>query len=51
LTDWMTAEFVDFSAEINFLPPGTTTGKIIFEADNPSGDPQRAKSYELPITF
>ncbi len=49
--DWMTENFVPFTATVSFMDPGATTGKIIFMKDNPSGLPQNERSYELPIRF
>lgn len=49
--DWMTTDFVPFEASISFTTPTTPTGFIVFEKDNPSGLPQNAKEYKLPIKF
>ncbi len=49
--EWMTEEFVPFSARIVFDPLFYSSGKIVFRKDNPSGDSQFDKSYELPIVF
>ncbi len=49
--DWMTAGLVEFSGEINFDKSGIENGKMIFEKDNPSGLPENAGSFELPIKF
>lgn len=52
--DWMTEEFVSFSAEITFtLPPDTPyrRGTIIFKKDNPSDLPENDDALEIPIVF
>src|SRR3989344_4037566 len=38
-SDWMTNEFVPFTATITFTKSTTTTGAILLEKDNPSGLP------------
>lgn len=49
--EWMTEEFVPFSAEITI--PGTTaaTGMLVLEKDNPSGLPEHADELRIPIRF
>ncbi len=49
LTDWMTTDFVEFKAVINY--PATSTGNalLILKNDNPSGDPIRDKSITIPV--
>jgi len=50
--DWMTENFVPFSASLSFSIPTTTGyGIIIFKNDNPSGDPARDKTFEVPVSF
>lgn len=49
--DWMTTEFVPFTTTITFTPPTTTTGTLVFEKDNPSGLPENADEWRVPITF
>lgn len=52
IDDWMTTDFVNFEAEINFaIPIYAKTGFIIFNRDNPSGLPENDFSYKYPITF
>ncbi len=48
-TDWMTTEFVPFTANLTFTLPSTTTGVLIFEKDNPSGLPEYAAEFRMPI--
>lgn len=49
--NWMTTDFVHFSANLAFKKPSTPTGFLLIESDNPSGDPEKAKSYMIPVRF
>ncbi|MBA3551132.1 hypothetical protein H0W32_02915 [Patescibacteria group bacterium] len=49
--EWMTEEFVPFEVTVPFATSTTKIGKIIFIKDNPSGDPERDDSFELPVIF
>lgn len=50
--EWMTENFVPFSATVTFPPqPKGSTGTIVLRKDNPSGDPARDKSIEIPVVF
>ena len=49
--DWMTVDFVPFSATLVFPKPTSKTGIIVLKNDNPSGEPERSKSIEIPISF
>lgn len=52
--EWMTEEFVPFSATITFDLPSDTPyrrGAIILQKDNPSGLPENDNALEIPITF
>ena len=49
--EWMTENFVLFEGSIPFTSPAMDTGYILFENDNPSGMPEHAKSFLLPIRF
>ena len=49
--DWMTTDFVPFSASIAFAKPETATGVLILKNDNPSGLPENDKSISIPVTF
>lgn len=49
--DWMTAEFVPFTATIEFELRGETAGSLILMNDNPSGLPENDASFELPLTL
>ncbi len=49
--DWMTEDFVSFTATLTFEGSTTDSGKLILEKDNPSGLPENADSLEIPIKF
>lgn len=49
--NWMTENFVPFSATLTFQKPTTDTGTLILEKDNPSGLPQNAEKIEIPVKF
>lgn len=49
--DWMTPDMVPFTVTIAAASPATATGKLVFEADNPSGLAENAKSFEVPVSF
>lgn len=49
--DWMTEDFVPFTLTLNYSAPSTPTGKIRFEKDNPSGEPQNDDFYEVSVNF
>ncbi len=49
-SDWMTDDFVPFTATLTF---GTSTaeGNLIFKNDNPSGLPANNKQLAIPVKF
>jgi hypothetical protein len=49
--EWMTEDFVQFKAQIEFEKPATTTGTLILEKDNPSGLPENDAKIEIPVRF
>jgi hypothetical protein len=49
--DWMTDNYVNFMASINYSNPTTATGTLVLEKDNPSGLPQNADELRIPIKF
>jgi hypothetical protein len=49
--NWMTTDFVPFSATLSFPPPATATGTLVLENANPSGDPAHAQSRRIDVTF
>lgn len=52
-SDWMTEDFVPFTATIEFSKPANQNpnGAIILKNDNPSGDPANDKQLIIPIKF
>lgn len=51
LTDWMTENFVPFKAELEFQTPTSTSGRLVFEKDNPSGLSENAGQISIPVIF
>jgi len=49
--NWMTQEFVPFTAEVEFDIKGSEKGSIIFRRANASGLPENDRSYRLPVSF
>lgn len=49
--DWMTTNFVPFSAVLNYVGPVTQTGTLVLQKDNPSGDPQFDQELRIPVRF
>ncbi len=49
--EWMTENFVPFTAKLEFPKPNTAKGLLILEKDNPSGLPQNADQLEIPVNF
>lgn len=49
--DWMTEEFVPFTAELKFENPKTEKGTLVLEKDNPSGLPENADELKMPVLF
>lgn len=48
--DWMTEDFVPFTAQIDAFSPGeSSTGILRFQKDNPSGLPENDASFDLPV--
>jgi hypothetical protein len=50
-TNWMTENFVPFTAKLQFTQPTSSTGVLVFEKDNPSGLPENADEFRLPVKF
>lgn len=48
---WMTEDWVEFSASLQFEAPQSKEGFLIFEKANPSGKPEFDGSLKVPITF
>jgi len=49
--EWMTEEFVDFEATLDFEKPGVNKGILILKKDNPSGLPENDDALEIPVVF
>jgi hypothetical protein len=50
--DWMTSDFVNFTATIEYTRASTTdSGLLVFKNDNPSGDPARDKYFYMPVVL
>lgn len=52
--DWMTTEFVPYTAEVYFSPDPNAysqNGAIILQRDNPSGLPEYDEALEIPVVF
>lgn len=50
--EWMTTEFVPFSATLEFKTPVyKNNGNLILKKDNPSGLPEHDDALEIPILF
>jgi len=50
--NWMTENFVNFTAKLEFEKPNTyNNGTLILKKDNPSGLPENDDALEIPITF
>lgn len=50
--DWMTEDFIDFTSEIYFdKPTSTTNAIIILKKDNPSGNLEFDQSVFIPVTL
>jgi hypothetical protein len=49
--NWMTEDFVNFTAVLEFKQPTTEFGTLVIQNDNPSGDPKFEKSYAIPVRF
>jgi len=49
--EWMTEDFVPFTAEVKFTKPKTATGTLRIRNDNPSDLPENDKSFDVPVNF
>ena len=47
--NWMTEDFVPFSADVQLTESYSGPATLILHNDNPSGDPSRDRSLEIPI--
>ncbi|MEK7124619.1 MAG: Gmad2 immunoglobulin-like domain-containing protein, partial [Patescibacteria group bacterium] len=48
--DWMKVK-IDFHSQLNFQKPESTNGLLVFYNENPSGEPERSKTFTLPVKF
>lgn len=51
INDWMTENYVPFTALLSFKTPSTATGTLVLEKDNPSGLTENANELVIPVTF
>lgn len=49
--DWMTQDYVPYTAVLEFEQPSTPNGTLILQKDNPSGLPENEASLEIPVMF
>ena len=49
--EWMTEEFVPFSAVLKFKKPSTAKGILVLQKDNPSGLPENEAEIRIPVLF
>lgn len=49
--DWMTEEFVPFTAAISFDTPDTEKGELVLEKANPSGLSENEDELRVPVRF
>jgi len=50
-SDWMTQDFVEFSATIEFTKPANPDGAIVLMKDNPSGLEENDNQLLIPVKF
>lgn len=52
LDDWMTEDFVNFTATLSFVKPTSTKhALLVLSKDNPSGNPDFDQSIFIPVTI
>ena len=49
--DWMSNEYVPFTVTLTFSKPTTPLGTLVLEKDNPSGLPENADEFRIPVYF
>lgn len=50
--NWMTEDWVEFTADVAFTKPAAgTTGYIVLKKDNPSGEADNEMSLQIPVKF
>lgn len=50
-SDWMTEDFVPFTATLTFNRGTSTQGFLVFKKDNPSGLPEHDAELRLPVVL
>lgn len=50
-SDWMTEDFVDFEATLEFDPPESGEAVLVFKKDNPSDLPEFDEELRVPVKF
>jgi hypothetical protein len=50
-SDWMTNDWVDFEATLEFEKPEGIRGTLILQKDNPSGLPENDDALRIPVRF
>lgn len=49
--EWMTENYVPFTATLSWANTTATSGTLIFKRDNPSGLPENDASISIPVNF
>ena len=49
--EWMTRDYVPFEITLIFNQPNAPTGTLVLEKDNPSGLPEHADEFRIPVRF
>lgn len=49
--EWMTEEWVDFEATMEFEPPAKGTGVLVFEKSNPSDMRELDREFRVEVEF
>ncbi len=49
--EWMSPDFVNFTATLTFTKPDSLKGELILKKDNPSGLTQNDDRLTIPVTF
>lgn len=50
-SNWMTTDYVPFTANLFFETPETDTGILVLRKDNPSGDPANDNALSIHVRF
>jgi hypothetical protein len=48
---WDVKGLVPFQGTLEFKAPDTATGTLVFQNDNPSGEPENQEEFRLPVRF